>query len=332
MRLYRDLPAAKIDAASALERVVTVGFFDGVHLGHQELFRQLRLWAAERACQPVVVTFEPHPLEVLVGSRPLSLLSLKHRLLLLAQEGIAATLVLPFSRQVAAWSPDDFVHRVLVKGLHARHVLMGFDSAWGAQRQGTFEYYRERSMELGVEVRRAGVRRLAAERVSSTLVRDAVVAGDLPRLKQLLGRRYSILGDVTSGAGRGREIGFPTANIDTDEALLPPGVYFAEVTRWGRIEVECEPGGQRTLPSVAPAERLGAVVNIGRRPTFDGDGGDVSVEVHLVDFSGDLYGECLEIHFLQAHRGERRFDSIDGLVAQIATDVRDFRAAWRRDT
>lgn len=330
MRVYRSLAAAAADRSSETARAVTVGYFDGVHVGHQALLHDLEEWARQQGVAPAVLTFERHPLEVLKGVRPLPILSLEHRLLLLAQQGIAATLALTFSRETASWSPEEFVRKALVDGLGAKHVLMGFDSAWGRRRQGTFEYLSGRAEPLGVEVRQAEARRVGGVRASSSLVRDAVIAGDLDVLESVLGRPHSLLGRVVAGDGRGRTLGFPTANLEgDDETHLPSGVYFAEVSRWGRLESIADGAAFTDLPRAPPnGDRLDAVVNIGHRPTFAEATRRSTVEAHLVDFEGDLYGESLEVHFLGRHRAEKKFSSRDELVAQIERDVAAFRA-WR---
>ncbi len=334
MKVYRDLAQACADPTRE-RRVVTVGFFDGVHVGHQTLLRQLTDWAQETSRQPALVTFVSHPARTLRGVSPPLVLSLRHRLLLFAGAGMAAVLPLRFTAELAAWSADEFVEKVLVRGLHADKVLMGFDSAWGHRREGTFGALAARAAQLGIELRQGSVAHVAAERVSSTLVRNAVAAGDLERLRALLGRRYSLLGTVVHGDGRGRTLGFPTANLDVDSDMLPPsGVYFASVTRWGRLAgtlTAATDGSNDATDAAAEvhdavpwqpqplATDLPALVNIGTRPTFR-SGDARTLEAQLIDFDGDLYGEDLEIELLRAHRDERRFASAAELKAQIERD------------
>ena len=333
VRVYRDYAAATAERLPETVRAVTVGYFDGVHLGHQALLHDLGEWARQQGAAPAVLTFAQHPLEVLKGVRPLRILSLEHRLLLLAQQGIEATLALTFSRETASWSPEDFVRRALVDALGAKYVLMGFDSAWGRRRQGDFQYVSESAGSLGIEVRQADVRRVEGVRISSSLVRDAVTAGDLDTLGSILGRPHSFLGRVVPGEGRGRTLGFPTANIQgDDETILPAGVYFAAVSRWGRLgsrSGDPDESAPADLPRTPPnSKRMDAVVNIGQRPTFEAPSRHATVEAHLLDFEGDLYGEALEVHFLRRHRDEQRFSSRSELVAQIERDVAAFRE-WR---
>ena len=347
MRVYRDFAAAFADRSREAVRGVTVGFFDGIHLGHQQLLRELREWSESEAAEPAVVTFNRHPLELLRGARPLPVLSLTHRLLLLAEHGIAATLALEFTPEIASWTPEEFVRKGLVESLGAQFVLMGFDSAWGHKRKGDFEYLSRHVDRLGIELRQASVCKLADVRVSSTLVREALVGGALERLEGLLGRRYSLLGKVVPGKGRGRTIGFPTANLDCEGETPPPsGVYFAEVSRCGRLDLEIaggtlEAGGSETvtwpgssLPARQPAGRpkpTPALVNIGHRPTFETSGARATVEAHLLDFEADLYGEYLEVHFLRRHRDESKFASASELRAQIERDVAAYRLQMTHD-
>jgi riboflavin kinase/FMN adenylyltransferase len=331
MLCFRDIQAASENARRSSKRVATLGYFDALHLGHQKLLAELKGWAGEQRAEPAVVTFDPHPREVLGGKGPQRVLSLEYRLCLLQRAGVAATLVLPFTRELSLWSSEDFVRRVFVDALGARHVLLGFDSAFGHQRQGTYPYLCSKAAQLGVSFRQAPAEHLDGKRVSTTLVRQAIREGDLAGLERLLGRRFAVLGRVIRGQGRGKTLGFPTANIDVGGAALPPrGVYFAEVERRGSLGALGGAPGASTEES-SSSERLGAVVNIGLRPTFEGQRGAASqetVEAYLVDFSGDLYGEVLEVHFLARHRDELRFPSVADLVEQIRRDVAAFREAW----
>ena len=240
-----------------------------------------------------------------------------------------ASLVLPFTRALSLWSPEEFITRVCVEAMGASHILFGFDSAFGRGRRGTFEYVESRAGGLGIQVRKASVENVQEQRVSSTLVRQAVVEGDLKELERLLGRSFSVLGKVVPGDGRGRTLGFPTANLDVEGAALPPvGVYFARVRR---VDVS-DPA---TSLSREPREEdaLGALVNVGKRPTFTdasksgpSESGVVeTVEAHFPDFSGDLYGEWLELSFIARRRPEKKFASAEELAGQIRDDVEAFR-------
>lgn len=311
MLRYREL----VEASAGRNRTdgcrIVVGFFDGLHIGHQHLLRELRDWAHPPEARSddrmaAIVTFDRHPLEVLQRVTPLRILSGEHRFRLFECYGIDAVLELPFTAELASWSADEFVQRVLRDALGAQGLLMGFDGAFGRGREGTYEALNARRSSLGLEVRRGAVARLGRERVSSTLVRRAIVEGDLPRLRELLGRPFSLLGVVVRGDGRGRELGIPTANLDIEGAAAPPpGVYFAYAHVSGRV--------------------YGALVNIGVRPTFAGSASvGLVIEAHLVEFDEDLYGERMELEFVKRHRKERKFPSPEALKAQIHADREAF--------
>jgi riboflavin kinase/FMN adenylyltransferase len=318
--------AELLSSGAAGRPVVTLGFFDGLHLGHQRILADLKAWAGEVGGLPAVVTFDRHPQEVLQGKPPISVTSLKQRLLLLARSGVELTLVLRFDREMASWSPEEFVARVVHEAMGSRELLLGFDSALGRRRLGTYDYLKAREAELGLTVRRSEPLFLGEARVSSTLVREAALAGDLRRLRDLLGRPFSVLGEVVRGDQRGRQLGFPTANLRTlpGERLPPSGVYFADAAPL-ELPVDLWPMA-RISPDLG--KMSAAVVNIGRRPTFTPSEPERLVEAHLLDFSGDLYGRHLEVHLLERCREEKRFSGPGELVAQIRRDV-EARRAYR---
>ena len=314
MIVYHGIDSVRERSARA--RIAALGMFDGVHLGHQHLLNEVRAWAGSTA-DSAIVTFDRHPLETLTKSPPVQVLSLEHKLRLLEQYGVEVTLVLHFDEQLSRWSAAEFAERVFVEALGSIGLLMGFDTAFGHRREGDYPRMQDLASELKLEVRRAGVAELDGVRVSSTLVREAIGQGDLPRLRALLGRRFSVLGRVVRGDGRGRQLGYPTVNLDVRGAVLPPaGVYFAEASLGN-----ARPAGEVRYP---------AVVNIGNRPTFSNDGttepGSATVEAHLLDFDGDLYGREVELHFDERHRGEKKFPSAAALAEQIAADIREYRS------
>ena len=301
-----------------------VGVFDGFHRGHQKVIADLHAFARERGGPTAVVTFEQHPQEILTGRAVPRLSSLDQRLLAFTRAEVDFVLVLRFDRQVASWSPDEFVRRVLSGALGCRGLFLGDDDALGKDRKGTLEYFQTRAADLGIEVRSGEPLLSGDERISSTRVRDALRAGDLTGVRELLGRPYAVLGSVVRGDGRGRPIGFPTANIETQGVLLPqPGVYIAEARvlpdqsfQWGSA-AEVKLGTASSVP---------ALVNLGRRPTFQaanpsGTAPELTFEAHLLDFEGDLYGRRLEVELLQYLRPEKKFPGIDALKAQIGRDV-----------
>ena len=308
-RSLNDLAATRLPAS-----VATIGVFDGVHLGHQALLRDLCAWGQQLQRPTVVVTFETHPMVVLGQQSPAILCSLEHRLLLLQRCGVDHVVVLAFDAELASWSADRFVEEILFQHLGCRHLLLGFDSAFGKGAQGTPEYLRSRDWQL--EVRVAEALDVAGERVSSSVIRSALMKGELERAEKLLGRPASLYGEVMHGDGRGRKIGFPTANLNLFHSAAPPhGVYLAE--------------------AVLQGTRYGALINIGRRPTFLDDG-DTSysrffneqidkIEVYIQDFEGDLYGQAVEATLHGKVRDERRFDGVDELIAQIHRDAATLR-------
>lgn len=287
--------------------VVSVGVFDGVHLGHQEILRRNVERARDLAARPTVVTFQAHPKELLLGRAPRTLTSLEHRLELFRRAGIQAALVLTFDQTLRSRAAADFAREVLVDGLGARLLVLGFDSKFGHGRSGTPEELRRLGHAVEV-VEQVLVRGRA---VSSSAIREAVELGDLGAAREMLGRPFAVYGDVVHGDHLGRRLGFPTANLDLHQELLPPnGVYAC----WARGDA-LGAGGARP-----------AVANVGVRPTLAGSAPAPRVEAHLLDFEGDLYGRFLELEFVELLRGERRFAGLDELSEQIARDVQAARA------
>jgi len=308
---------------------VTVGVFDGVHRGHQAVITQLVAWAREGAVDPVVLTLWPHPKQVVTGEAPQLVTDLEHRLVLLERAGVIPV-VLPFDLEVARWPAETFVERVLVRGLGASRVLVGPDHRFGRERQGDLELLERLGAAHGFEARAArlafsGARLEAAGPdgkgvdVSSTRVRAALSAGDLPLAEALLGRPVSVLGRVVHGDARGRTLGFPTANLDLGPALRPPRGVWAVRARL--LADDGTPGAWRP-----------AVANVGRRPTFLQDAPDL-MEVHLLDAAASpiapdaLYGLRLEAELVAKLRDERRFSGPDALRTQIAADCAAARTA-----
>ncbi|MCA8961402.1 MAG: bifunctional riboflavin kinase/FMN adenylyltransferase, partial [Planctomycetes bacterium] len=270
------------------------------------------------AGESVAITFERHPLAVLGRRPPVMLTSLDHRLVLLERSGLDAAVVLRFDKAMAEMSPEAFVREILVQRIGSRRLLMGFDSSFGKDALGTAVYLRDHLADL--EVREAAPFLLEGGPVSSTQVRNAILKGELDDASRLLGRPVSLYGNVIHGDGRGRTIGFPTANLDLFHSAVPPhGVYAADV------HVE--------------ARRLPCLVNIGRRPTFmrPDDPTDYSryfneqldkVEVYVHGFEGDLYDRHLEIFLYRKVRDERRFDGVEALIEQIRRDVAELEEWW----
>ncbi|HEV3368106.1 MAG TPA: bifunctional riboflavin kinase/FAD synthetase [Acidimicrobiales bacterium] len=288
---------------------VTIGAYDGVHLGHRALLADLVARAGAAGLSPVVVTFDRHPASVVrPESAPPLLTDLDQKLELLAECGIERTLVVPFDRARADESAEDFVREVLVETLGAKLVVVGEDFHFGNRRRGNVALLRELGREHGFEV--VGVRLTGEDLapVSSTRIRSLVAAGDVVGAAALLGRPHEVRGPVVHGDGRGAsELGFPTANLEvsTDIALPADGIYAGYYRR---------PDGTGYL----------AAISVGRRPTFyDPASASVLVEAYLLHFEGDLYGELGRVSFVRRLRDERQFDSVDALIAQMHDDVAD---------
>lgn len=288
--------------------VVSVGVFDGVHLGHRAILQANCSWASELGARSTVVTFRDHPKQTLLGRAPRTLTSLEHRLELFSRAGIEHTLVLPFNEELRRTPAEDFLKRFLVEGLGARAFALGFDSKFGCDRRGTPALLQS----LGFDVRVVGKVQVGERAVSSTAIREAVELGDLDAAHAMLGRRPGVLGTVVHGQERGRVLGFPTANLDLHHEMHPPTGVWAG---WVRVLGGAEPG-------VWPA-----VANIGVRPTVDQTPSAPLLEAHLLDFEGDLYGSRIEFLFAARLRGEQRFDNLEELSSQIAQDVDAARGA-----
>jgi riboflavin kinase / FMN adenylyltransferase len=295
--------------------VVSIGVFDGVHLGHQAILCANLARASALGARPTVVTFDSHPKGTLLGHAPRTLTGLEHRLELFRRAGIEHTLVLAFDAALRSVSAEQFTRDTLLAGLDARAFVLGFDSKFGRDRRGTPELLRT----MGLDVQVVEKVEIGGRAVSSTAIREAVELGDLESAARMLGRPVSVLGTVVRGAGLGRKLGFPTANLDLHHELHPPpGVYAGLATLLAPPDQPSKAVSETGLPAVA---------NIGFRPTVERDQpAEPRLEVHLLDFEGDLYGRDIEFAFLRALRGEVRFAGPQALAEQIAADVAEARA------
>lgn len=291
--------------------VATIGNFDGVHRGHQAILQRLRERAAELQLPSCVVIFEPQPREFFApDNAPVRLSRLRDKLELLAAAGVDRVLCLAFNRRLRELSAADFVRTVLVEGLGVQHLEVGDDFRFGCDRAGDFSFLEQAGRQFGFSVEDAITIELDGERVSSTRVRNAAQVADFALAEQLLGRPFSISGRVLHGQKLGRQLGTPTANVQLKRRRAPlNGVYLVSVELDGRVQ----PG----------------VANIGMRPTVAGDG-HAHLEVHLLDFAGDLYGRRLTVVFHQKLRDEQRFASLEALKAAIDADIASARAYWQR--
>ena len=281
---------------------LTIGNFDGVHRGHQAVLAQLAQGAAERGLPTTLMTFEPHPVEYFAPERAEPRITrFREKAEALMAQPVDRLFCIKFDRVLAAMTAEEFIERVLVGGLGVRFLVVGDDFRFGRDRAGDFALLRAAGERHGFEVEQTATFAIAGERVSSTRVRDQLADGELDRATELLGRPYRLLGRVIHGDGRGRTIGFPTANIALHRKQRPlSGVYAV----WLVVE-----GG----------EALPAVANLGVRPTVDGE--HALLEVHVLGFEGDLYGRRVAVEFVQKIRDEQRFDGLDALTRQIEQDT-----------
>ena len=282
--------------------VATIGNFDGVHLGHQAVFRHLRDKAARFGLPATVITFEPQPQEFFAPERaPARLTRMREKLMALKDAGIDRVVLLEFNRKLAEMTAEAFVQKLLVEGLGVRYLFVGDDFRFGRGRRGDIGLLRRVGREHGFEVENMNTFAVGDERVSSTRIRELLAAGELELAAHYLGRPYRICGRVAHGDARGRSIGFPTANIDLHRRVSPlRGVYAVRVYGLGDAPVD-------------------GVANIGTRPTVEGDTRHL-LEVHLFGFDRQIYGEHIQVEFHRRLRDERRFDSFDQLQQQIRRD------------
>ncbi|MGH7897446.1 MAG: bifunctional riboflavin kinase/FAD synthetase [Candidatus Binatia bacterium] len=304
MRIIRHLERAPAPHGAS---IVTLGNFDGVHVGHQESLSRVVRQARERNGRSVVVTFFPHPSAVLAPARaPAALGSLGQRLERIRESGVDTVLLQRFTREFAKLTALEFIERFLVDGLGAVKVIIGHSVSFGRNRRGSAATLEQAGTRFGFAVEVVGPVKVDGVDVSSTRVRQAVSEGEVDLAARLLGRPYAVEGRVVVGDRRGRGLGFPTANLRPRIPILAPdGVYAVRVK----------------LPD---GNLANGVANVGRKPTF-GPGHERTLEAHLFEFDGDLYGRRLDVSLLGRLRGEMRFPSVEALVAQIEKDVASAR-------
>src|SRR5580692_5434953 len=280
---------------------VTIGTFDGLHLGHQKILQLVRERAGGAGYRAAVITFDPHPMSVLQPERaPVLIQTLAQRLAGFEQMGMDAALVLRFDRELSLVSANDFIERILVRSLRAGGILVGENFRFGHRGAGDVRLLEERGKQDGFKVEIVPPVEVAGQMVSSTAIRGAVASGDVAGAIPFLGRPFSLTGEIRSGAGRGRTILFPTLNLAPEQELLPQlGVYATETAVAGKL--------------------YSSVTNVGTRPTFNGSG--VTVESHLFGFSEEVTAGRMEVFFHTRIRDERKFSGPDALRAQIARDI-----------
>jgi len=283
--------------------VLTIGNFDGVHLGHRTVIKKLSERGKLLGLPVVIMTFEPQPLEYFLGDNsPSRLMRLREKVIEFAKLPVDNLLIVRFSRYFANCDAEQFIDDILINKLNVKHLVVGDDFHFGKSRRGNFAMLKDKGRHHGFSVEDTGSYLVEGLRISSTLIRDALGVGDLAQAEKLLGRCYSVCGRVAHGEKRGRTMGYPTANIRMFRKNTPINGVFA-VTMTGIDGLEFE-----------------GIANVGTRPTVDG-GSKVILETHLFDFDKDIYGRYVEVHFKQKIRDEVRFQSLEQLKAQIIKDV-----------
>jgi riboflavin kinase/FMN adenylyltransferase len=299
MKIYRELNDIKEPFQNAC---VTIGNFDGVHLGHQRLFDVVEQRAYHSHGTSVAITFNPHPLQVLRPGGIKLISTCEQKIELIQMSGIDALVVIPFTKSFASTSAVQFVDEILIERIGVQHLFVGYDYAFGKGRAGDIPFLKKQGEEKGFSVTVIDPYYEQGVLVSSTKVRELVASGDMEKTKELLGRYYQIRGEVQRGKQRGgKEIGFPTANLHVDEEDLIPkyGVYVCQVICDGKC--------------------YGGVINIGLNPTFSEN--TLVAEAHIFDFNQDIYGKPIKVNLLRFLRDEKKFAGIEELAAQITRDV-----------
>ncbi len=277
---------------------VALGIFDGVHLGHQSIIQAAQQEALDRGLKSVILTFENHPRSLTINNSPSLITDFQTRLKLFKELGIDYVLAIKFSLEIMNMSPDEYLRNYLLAILNAKSVSVGYDHHFGRNRSGNVEFLKEFCEENNLSLTIKEAFKIDGDLVSSSKIREQLSTGNIKEANKLLGRNFTLRGTVIHGDGRGKELGFPTANLKISDELIKPkvGVYLAIANKY-----QC-------------------LVNIGHRPTF-GDKQELSIEAHLLDFSENLYNAELELEFIDKIRDEKKFSSKEELIQQIKEDI-----------
>ncbi|MDA1342917.1 MAG: bifunctional riboflavin kinase/FAD synthetase [Methyloglobulus sp.] len=311
MRLIRGIPRSQAFKNGC---ILTIGNFDGVHLGHKAVIDKLAERGKSLSLPIVILIFEPQPLEYFLRDKaPPRLTRLREKVTQFAKLPVDDLVIVRFNKQLADYDAEQFIDEILVERLNVKHLVIGDDFRFGKARQGDFALLKEKGEVRGFTAEDTGSLLVNDQRISSTLIRNALSKGDLEQAEAMLGHRYSICGRVIHGDKRGRTIGYPTANIGMARKNLPiSGVFAVTMTGIDGLEIE-------------------GIANIGVRPTVDGSN-KVVLETHLFDFDRDIYGNKVTVHFKQKIRAERRFRTVDELKEQIVADVAEAKNIFAAQT
>lgn len=287
---------------------LAIGIFDGVHLGHQKIMKYLNQTAEKKKLTSAVLTFHPHPIDILKKSTIKMLQTIEQRIQEIKKFGIDTIWIIPFTKEFAGLSRDEFVRQIIVKKSKAEEIIVGENFYFGKNREGDINFLREAGRDYKFNVHSIASVKKDGETISSSRIRFDLEHGDLKHANLFLGRPYEITGQVIKGSSRGKELGFPTANILPENDIVPQGVYITS--------------------SFLDHDQYPSVTNIGVNPTFNRTG--IQVETHLIDFKGDIYSRKITIRFLQKIRNEKKFDSSEALSLQIEKDIKMAKDFFKR--
>lgn len=299
MRIIKDLAEIRRDTKS----VITLGTFDGLHLGHQQIVEEVIRKSKLLGGRNFLLTFDPHPRKVIPGRNDIKLLStLDEKISILERLGLENLFVINFTSEFSKQSPEEFVEKYLVNGIGLNEIVIGYDHHFGKGRDGNFELLQQLGKKFKFQVTLIPEFSVDGETISSTKIRNALIAGDVVKTAKMLGRNYSFKGKIVRGDGRGRKLGFPTANISVDDQdkLLPAkGIYVAEC--------------------IVEEEKHFGLLSLGSRPTFHKDG-DVIPEFYIFDFDRDIYDRVMQVNLVERIRDEEKFNSVDDLIVRMKKD------------
>jgi riboflavin kinase/FMN adenylyltransferase len=299
MKIIKDLQEIKRDQNS----VITLGTFDGLHLGHQQIVDTVIQKSRQSAGRSFLITFDPHPRKIIPGRNDVKILStLDEKIVILEELGLENLYVINFTQEFSRQSPEAFVEKYLVNGIGLKEVVIGYDHHFGKERDGNFELLQKLGYKFHFSVTLIPEYSVDGETMSSTKIRNALLTGDVLKAEKMLGRHYSFKGTIVHGDGRGRQLGFPTANlvVDNEDKLIPAkGIYAAEC--------------------IVENEKYFGLLSLGSRPTFHKDG-EVIPEFYIFDFDKDIYDEVMQVNMVEKIRNEEKFNAVDELIIRMKKD------------